>query len=145
MKILFVCTGNTCRSPMAEAIAKKIFPKDFSFSSAGIYANEYEAASEGAILALKEMGIDLKEHLSKRIEEDMLKEADLVLAMTKSHKLELLAAYPEYSKKVKTLCEAAGEQCDVPDPYGQSRQVYISTAQKIKELLEKIKKLLEQK
>lgn len=67
VKILFVCTGNTCRSPMAEAIAKSIAWSGIEVSSAGIHALEGDKASEQAIAVMAEKGIDLSKHRAERI------------------------------------------------------------------------------
>ena len=61
---LFVCTGNTCRSPMAEGLAKKMFPK-YDFSSAGLFVNPTDSVSKNSVLAMKNYGIDITKHINK--------------------------------------------------------------------------------
>lgn len=107
MKILFVCTGNTCRSPMAEALVQQKAP-DIEVQSAGIYAGGNERANENAMKALKEIGISLN-HISQPVTKHLLDWADLVLTMTTGHKQTLILQHPNYQDKYFTLKEYASE------------------------------------
>ncbi len=124
-KIVFVCTGNTCRSPMAELILKsKLKEKgmaNFRVSSAGISANNGSKISKNSALALKTIGIKSYNFKSKLLTENIINKADLVITMTDMHK----AVLAEY-KNVCTFAEISG-LFDVPDPYGQDLSVYIKT------------------
>lgn len=135
MNILFVCTGNTCRSAMAAAIMDKIAVEndlDVMIESAGIFAADGGKASDNAIEALKKYNIDLSGHRTQPVTEDLLKQSDLILTMTLGHKqlIEQLA-----SGKVYTLMEYAGSDGDISDPYGGDLEEYEETAQEIYDAL----------
>ncbi|MUV37400.1 Arsenate reductase (glutaredoxin) [Lentibacillus sp. JNUCC-1] len=103
MNILFVCTGNTCRSPMAEALLKQKYP-DTAVRSAGIFAGKNEPANPQAIQALAERGITL-DHQTQPVDDKLLNWADVVLSMTTGHKQNLMTDYPAYQEKFFTLKE----------------------------------------
>ena len=135
MNVLFVCTGNTCRSPMAAYLFDKIATEqdlDVRIESAGICAAIGASASKPAILVMKNYGIDMSNHTAKQISEKMINESDLILVMTEGHK-EMLSRIAE--KKVFTLCEFVGEQGDVADPFGGGIPEYELCARQIYELL----------
>ena len=123
--ILFVCTGNTCRSPMAEGILRAMAKgTDFKTSSAGLFAGG-EPVSKNAVLVMNEIGIDISGHVSRQLTRDMLKEFDLVLTMSESHKNAIVSAFPEYKDKTFTLPEYAGESGgEIPDPFGGDIETY---------------------
>lgn len=135
MNILFVCTGNTCRSPMAAAIMEKIAVEndlDVLIESAGLFAEVGGKASENAIKALDEMGIDLTFHQTKPITEELIEKSDIILTMTRAHK-ELLK--PMAGGDVYTLKEFAGDDGDISDPYGGDLDEYRETAKEIYDAL----------
>ncbi|MBR2009127.1 MAG: low molecular weight protein arginine phosphatase [Peptococcaceae bacterium] len=134
MQLLFVCTGNTCRSAMAEAAAKKLIAEhpeqygDITVQSAGVMCAGPSPASGYAILAAKQNGCDLSTHTAKQISESMLDEADYVFAMTRGHKQMLERIAPQYRDKLFLLnayAEGSPDAADVPDPYGGSPEEYL--------------------
>jgi protein-tyrosine-phosphatase len=140
-KILFVCTGNTCRSSMAEAIARKELQNrnkgsEIEVMSAGISAFEGDRASEQAIAALDNWGIDLRGHMAKRLSIDLINKADLILTMTESHKWSVIMLGPGSKNKVFTLKEYVdGKSGDIPDPYGAPVEVYRECAGVLREYI----------
>ena len=142
MNILFICTGNTCRSPMAKALLEDMAQKksiDINVKSAGIYALDGQSASKGAIEALKAEGIDIQTHKASIVYKDLLEWADLILTMSISHKEILLSKYNFIKGKVYTLKEYAyGREENVRDPFGGDIHTYNSTKEEIKEALKHI-------
>ncbi|MDY0323553.1 MAG: low molecular weight protein arginine phosphatase [Candidatus Carbobacillus sp.] len=144
-RILFVCTGNTCRSPMAEALARRYWGEDqVEVLSAGLFAIEGESASPEAQLVLEEEGIDLSQHRARPLTSELLEEADLILTMTRAHRQMLLSLYPEHEHKIWTLKAWVGslkgetvneEDEDIPDPFGYDVAVYAQTRDLLKSLV----------
>lgn len=120
MKILIICTGNTCRSPMAEGIVNDMIQKrgleDVKVSSMGLGAYDGESPTANAIEAMKEIGIDISKKKSQRVMLQDLTEADLFYVMTQSHKNILADTLPEIEDQITVL--------DIPDPYGRDIGVY---------------------
>lgn len=156
-RIMFVCSGNTCRSIMAEGILKAAVKGDDKLEgnlvvfSAGMSAAGNEPASVNAVQVLSdEWGIDISSHSSKSIDENKAMNADLILTMTKEHKKTFLSKFPYASPKVYTLKEYAanadinhtGCKChldmDIADPYGMSYCHYKKCAEEIKKAVDKL-------
>ena len=131
MNILFVCTGNTCRSPMAAYIMEKVAVEndlDVLIESVGIFPQPGQPASEEAVKAMSDMGIDLTGHRTQAVTEERLNKADIILTMTEGQKMLL---EPSAKGKVYTLLEYAGSEGDISDPYGGDLDEYKETAQEI--------------
>lgn len=144
MNILFVCTGNTCRSPMAEGILKSMIKSgdNIHILSAGIFAYEGESASKEAIEAMKRMGIDISAHVSHPISERLIDEADLILTMTKQHMDMLLRMHLSARGKTHTILGYTGKSGDIADPYGGNAEVYDVCAKELYSAVEAIYKKL---
>ena len=127
---LFVCTGNTCRSPLAEAIARREARtrglEGLSFRSAGTHASEGAPASEGSAAVGREAGLDLSAHASTPLDRDLLDWADLVLCLSVSHRLAVEREDGEGAVLVtRFLPEGHPERGrSVPDPVGRGVDVY---------------------
>ena len=141
MNILFVCTGNTCRSPMAQHLFNKIVAEqglNHEALSVGLYAFAGDPASQNAIIVMNEEGIDLTSHRATRIFAEITQQADLILTMGTGHKEAVLRLFPDLEEKVYTLKEYVGEEGDVADPFGGDLEVYRQTAQELKQLIYKL-------
>ncbi|MBB5353346.1 protein-tyrosine phosphatase/ribose 5-phosphate isomerase B [Haloferula luteola] len=134
-KVLFVCTGNTCRSPMAEALFRDAVEdrEEFEVASAGVAAYPGSPISGESAAILMERGIESGAFRSQPVTEELLDWATHVFAMTGGHLAALLAEWPEYEDKFYLMCEfvelpGRGIGADVPDPIGMGKRAYEQVA-----------------
>jgi len=138
-KILFVCTGNTCRSPMAEVLMRKLaedrgMGDEVRILSAGLGAMEGMTASGYAVEVMRNRGISLSQHQSRPVDDNLLAEADFIFTMTRSQKDYLLYSRPDLANKVFALAQYCGE--DIADPFGNSLESYELCAQQLEKCLD---------
>lgn len=139
-RILFVCTGNVCRSPMAAGLMRQRLhdaglDAQVSVSSAGIYALDGKPASANAQITLGQRGIDISDHVGHTLEVADLKAADIVLVMEEAHRRSIFYTAPQYLGKVFLLSEMSGKHDDVHDPYGEALVEYERCANNLEQLL----------
>lgn len=133
LQVLFVCTGNTCRSPMAERLFRKLLSEKLNCEeadltsrgvvvrSAGLAAFDGAPASVEAVELLRELGIDLDDHQSRRATASLLLHADYVVTMTRMHRETILQQYPQLGDRVRTVAQ---DGTDVSDPFGEGIDEY---------------------
>ena len=153
LKVLFVCTGNTCRSPMAEGILKKMLEDkgagNLEVTSAGTHGLPNAPASLFAIQVVGERGVDLSRHRSRRLTPEMIKQADLILAMspehlgymkriegTAGHKAYLLKAFPREDPASNKGSD--GGVLSIEDPIGGRPEDYERSFKEIEKEIERI-------
>ncbi|MEW6635231.1 MAG: low molecular weight protein arginine phosphatase [Actinomycetota bacterium] len=147
-KILFVCTANVCRSPMAEAIFNTLAEDarlPLRAESAGLHALRGELMAGDARAVLAELGIRTREHRARQLEARMLEDAALVLTMNTQHAAEIRRIFGDPDYKVFTLPEYAGGgtgQKEISDPYGHTRTAFRASARQIVEYVDMLVTIL---
>ena len=136
-RIVFVCTGNTCRSPMAQAIGQSVAQslaadgQNIEVLSAGVAAGYGHPASAQSVQVMQERGIDLRDHASQQLSYELIESADLVLTMTPAHAQAAMQIAPDMAHKISPLDPVH----PIADPIGQPVEVYRHVAEQLEELI----------
>lgn len=136
-KIMFVCTGNICRSAMAEKLLiKKVRDKKvenkFYICSSGVYAYTGDRSTYEAIKIMNdEYGIDLSEHKATAVRDSNIEDMDLILCMTNSHRQSLVSIYPNLESRIFLIKDYVGLFGEVADPYGGNLKIYSECAKEL--------------
>lgn len=148
MNILFVCTGNSCRSVMAEGLFRRAAgerAEEFTVSSAGVSAIDGFAPTQETVRAMRAEGVDVSEHLSRRVTQDMVEKADRIFVMEKMHQWAMTNRWPEAAPKIALLsdysaaCREKG-MTDIPDPIRMTDDYYKNVLGMIREAVQNILK-----
>ncbi len=139
-KVLFVCTANICRSPMAEGLFRQQVREmdsqhHWRMASAGTWTKGGYPADKVVLKLLAELGIDMRGHRSREVNERLLMASDVVLVMEASHKEALCVEFPDHAAKIFQLSELAGKTQDVIDPVGGPLIDYKATLIEIRDYL----------
>lgn len=147
--VVFICTGNVCRSPIAEGFYRQLTESDDTIvvGSAGINAFDGQAASPHSVDVMKPEGIDLSDHRSRMLTAEIVDQATHIFGMTVGHRDAVQMMFPESSEKVFVLREFlvgadAQFDLDVSDPIGGSLEEYVRTRNLIKEALQSVEKFI---
>jgi protein-tyrosine-phosphatase len=140
--ILFVCTGNICRSPMAVGLLRQRLAEEepslsHNIFSAGVWAADGRPASENTLAVMAERGIDITDHIAHTINADDVAEADLILVMSQEHERAIRNTWPQYAWKIHRLSEMVGKRKDIADPYGGPIEEYRACADMISDYIDR--------
>ena len=148
--VLFVCTGNVCRSPMAEGLFRKAAAGrgDYRVLSAGLGAVEGQPPSPYAVQAVRELGIDISDQRSRTLTPELLDQADYIFGMTHNHIDTIMMLYPQAAEKTFLLREFDETldyfEKDISDPIGGSYEIYLNCRDQIEQGINSLLRFLEQ-
>lgn len=147
--VLFVCTGNSCRSVMAQGLLRKRLREagrdDVDVYSAGVSAVNSFGATEETVEVMRQEGVDVSMHISQRVSEDLINRSDIILVMERLHEERIAQLVPRAKNRVFLLKEFAkidSPDLSVPDPIGRPREYYRQTLALIKEAVERLMRLI---
>ena len=138
--VLFVCTANICRSPMAEGLLKKVLEDKkpsglWNVASAGTWGLDGEPAATGSLEVMKNKGIDISDHRARSVNQDIIQSFDLILTMESGQKESLQMEFSEFSDRIFLLSNMVDQKHDIDDPYGGVYSEYEQAADEIEEYL----------
>jgi len=148
--VLFVCTGNTCRSPLAEVMFRELVKgrEDYRVGSAGVGAFSGQGASRNSFALAKEAGMDLSKHKSRAVTVDLVEEATHIFVMGRSHLASILMDYPEAEEKIYLVSEFTADDNlrgrDLSDPFGGDLSEYRETMTHLEKMLPSVYGFIEQ-
>jgi protein-tyrosine phosphatase len=140
--VLFVCTANVCRSPLAEVLLRdwlrrQAVPGQWTVGSAGTWAEAGMPASSYSQVMAEERGLTLAPHAARTVDGPLLAAADVILCMSRSHREALQIEFPEHAARIHLWTALAGPPYDIADPYGGPRAGYAAMAAEMEALVEK--------
>jgi protein-tyrosine-phosphatase len=138
--VLFVCTANICRSPMAAGLFKRVLEDknpegDWQVESAGTWGLDGEPAAAGSLVVMENKGIDISDHRARSVDQNLLQAFDLILTMESGQKESMRMEFPESSDKIFLLSEMVDQKQDVDDPYGGVFSEYENAAEEIEKFI----------
>jgi protein-tyrosine-phosphatase len=138
--ILFVCTANICRSPMAAGLFKQILEDksasdEWSVESAGTWGLDGEPAAAGSLAVMRNKGVDISDHRARSVNQEIIQSFDLILTMERGQKESLHMEFSKFSDRIYLLSEMVNQKHDIDDPYGGVFSEYEQAADEIEEYL----------